>query len=396
MITIAHVWLDYLPNTFVEPHPYLVKEGRYGSIILAANVYDNGSAADSCTYYYRKKPLTGLHAPSRTVRIINRILRPLNWHFSGRFISNKIQEKKPSLIHIHFGTTAANLLRVMKQNQIPTVVSFYGVDASAGFLDRRSLAKYRELFQLADRFIVLCETVKERFLVHGCPPEKVIVWNMPAGVEKFPYQERRTPKVADDAVRFITAARFVEKKGHVFLLHAFEKLIRQGKKATLSLIGYGPLLPLLETRIRELGLSGLVRIEDTNLKPNFADHYSELLKSHDIFVLPSTTARSGDDEGGPALTLVCAQAAGLPVICTPFPGSEITVSDGSSGLFCRENDADSLCERMMYLMERPELWNHMGARGHALAMDQFAERTQMEQMCEIYEDLLDEKETRRQ
>jgi len=169
LFTIAHVWWDYLPKTFIEPHPYLVNEGKYNSIIVAAIVYDNGNSVDSYTYYRNKKALSNLHSPTLGIRIMNRIFRPLNRRSSNRFISRNIRQQQASLLHIHFGTTAAEMLNIIKENRIPTVVSFYGVDASAAFKNPGYLRRYRELFQLADRFIVLCEPVRKPLLSKRMP-----------------------------------------------------------------------------------------------------------------------------------------------------------------------------------------------------------------------------------
>jgi colanic acid/amylovoran biosynthesis glycosyltransferase len=154
------------------------------------------------------------------------------------------------------------------------------------------------------------------------------------------------------------------------------------------MMGYGPLKERFEAEVRRRGLQGSVTIVDTAQKSDFAAVYGEALKQHDIFVLPSTTASDGDDEGGPALTLVYAQAAGVPVICTPFPGSEISVKNEWSGLFCRENDAESLAERMIHLMDHPELWNRLGKQGSDAAHGQFSEKGQTAKLLDLYASLL--------
>src|SRR5439155_20199831 len=140
----------------------------------------------------------------------------------------------------------------------------------------------------------------------------------------------------------LVAARFVEKKGHSYLFEAFDRLVRDGLDASLTMVGYGPDKEQIAMNVRRRGLSERVAIIDTQLAPNFVDIFRRALETHDIFVLPSTTSAAGDDEGGPALTMVCAQAAGLPVISTPFAGAERSVLEGVTGLFCRQDDAASL------------------------------------------------------
>src|SRR5439155_4385985 len=129
------------------------------------------------------------------------------------------------------------------------------------------------------------------------------------------------------------------------------------------MIGYGPFRPAIEDDIRRRSLVDRVTIVDTELASSFSSLYRDALDSHDIFVLPSTTGVNGDDEGGPALTMICAQAAGLPVISTPFAGAERSVFDGVTGLLCRQDDVASLSERMQWLATHRDVWNTMGEAG---------------------------------
>jgi colanic acid/amylovoran biosynthesis glycosyltransferase len=137
-----------------------------------------------------------------------------------------------------------------------------------------------------------------------------------------------------------------------------------------------------------LGLGDRFTLHDTKHVPHFDRFYSEILREHDIFVMPSTTARSGDDEGGPALSLVLAQAAGLPVICTPFVGAERSVIDGQTGLLCAQDDAAALADRIAYLIARPELGAALAARANTRVRAGFGLDTQAVEMMRIYREAM--------
>jgi colanic acid/amylovoran biosynthesis glycosyltransferase len=107
-------------------------------------------------------------------------------------------------------------------------------------------------------------------------------------------------------------------------------------------------------------------------------------------VLPSTTGVNGDDEGGPALTMVCAQGAGLPAIATPFAGVERSLIDGVTGLLCRQDDAASLAERMRWLAERRDDWATMGRAASEHVRAHFSLDGQMAALLGIYRDVIDE------
>jgi colanic acid/amylovoran biosynthesis glycosyltransferase len=332
----------------------------------------------------RKMPIERMRRAGLARRAWSRLAQPLVWSRFNHFCAERLVRGQAAIAHAHFGTTAARVLPALERVRIPLAVLFYGVDASAALRSPAYAESYALMYRRADRLIVLCEAVRTRLIDRGCDSSKIVIWNLPAGIEKYPYQPRRSGAVT----RFIISARFVEKKGHEYLIPAFERLLATGRKATLTMMGYGPLKGRFEAEVRRRRLQDSVTVVDTAQKGDFAVAYGEALKRHDIFVLPSTTASNGDDEGGPALTLVCAQAAGLPVICTPFPGSEITVKNEWSGLLCRENDAESLAERMIHLTDHPELWDRLGKHGSDAAHEQFSEKGQTAKLLDLYTSLL--------
>jgi colanic acid/amylovoran biosynthesis glycosyltransferase len=232
--------------------------------------------------------------------------------------------------------------------------------------------------------IVLSEIVRERLEATGCSPDRITVWDMPLDFRPYPYHEPRP----GPTVKLLTAARFVEKKGYPTLLRAVALLKGRGLPVSLTAIGYGPLKDSIRDMARQLGLEAHVTIVDTSAHRGFSSLYSCALAAHDIFVLPSTVARNGDDEGGPALTLVMAQAAGLPVVCTRFTGSERSVIDGETGLFCRPDDPEALAERLSFLISRPHLWRSLGEAGSRFVRERFNKDRQIDALAAIYGSLL--------
>jgi colanic acid/amylovoran biosynthesis glycosyltransferase len=74
------------------------------------------------------------------------------------------------------------------------------------------------------------------------------------------------------------------------------------------------------------------------------------------------TAPDGDQEGTP-VSLLEAQACGLPAISSRHSGISEIVLDGQSGYLVPERDVDGLADRLAYLAEHPETWAAMGLRG---------------------------------
>ena len=382
-IVVGNIWADYLSGGFVDSHASLRSHPGYESFNLVEDLHEDLQSPDDHTLGRNVgsgfSPTTAGVARRVVQRLRRRLTQPMRWRRFVDFCVEAIEKHDVSVIHAHFGTTAARTVDILKRTGRPGVVSLYGVDASATLKDPRWRKSYRRMYDAYSRFLVLSEVVRDRLVADGCPAGKISVFNLPARIERYPYRERGT----DGPVRFITAARFVEKKGYDLLMPAFARLVEDGLDTTLTAIGYGTLKGRIERDIERLELQDRVRLHDTGPSGDFHEFFSSELDRHDIFVLPSVTAPDGDDEGGPSLCLVCAQAAGLPVVCTRFPGSEISVVEDVNGLYCEETE-DSLFDTMRRLAKRPGDWTSMGGDGHRRVVEQFSEQTQNRILREIY------------
>ena len=104
-------------------------------------------------------------------------------------------------------------------------------------------------------------------------------------------------------------------KNHRFLLEIFAEIRKRRPDAVLLSAGEGPLRPQIEEQIRDLGLEAPVR-----LLGNRKD-VPELLQAMDVFLFPSL------HEGLP-VSVVEAQAAGLPVLMSSAVTDEVCVAGG--------------------------------------------------------------------
>lgn len=402
-VKIVHVWDAYAPSLFDQIHPYLLQHPEHSSLLLAAHLIENRSALLPNTLFLETRSVADDIVPSLWVRARRRLRRefaeavrriarrsrvdsiwadaPLALSHFNRFCLRHASAFGPDVIHAHFGTTGVMALPFIRAMGRPAIVTFYGVDVSASLRIARWQQNFREMFGAMSRVLVLCDAARDRLIGIGCPAEKIVIWNLPAGVEHYPYRPR-VP--ADGTTRFLIAARFVEKKGHAYLVDAFDRLVRDGRDVRLTMLGYGPDRRAIEMRLQERALADRVRIVDTELAANFGEVFRRELDAHDVFVLPSTTGSTGDDEGGPALTMICAQAAGLPVVCTPFAGAERSVFDGVTGVLCRQDDAGSLAEKMAWMADRRDAWHAMGEAGSRHVRAHFSLEGQMRELLDIY------------
>lgn len=379
-IRVAHIWDEYLFNSFVEVHPLFARHApEVSSITIARTLWDNGNRPDGTVFAQRTLPLDVLMRPSLLRRVLAYLERRVFTSSYLEFARRAQATHETEIAHFHFGFTVAQYPGASFGR--PFLVTFYGSDVSSALRSPFWTSRYRNVLPKAAALLVLCEEARDRLVALGCRKERIHVWNLPAGVEKYPWRKASPSPVP----RLIMTARFVEKKGHGLLLDALETLAGEGLDFLATLVGYGPGKGAVEEGIARRGLSSLVSVVDTACQGDFATLHYRLLKDHDLFVLPSIQASNGDDEGGPALTMVCAQAAGLPVVCTKFPGAEITMRHGETGFYAEEPSPGSFAAAIRVALGQRASWQSMGVEGSRLANENFGERRQIEKLVAIYE-----------
>lgn len=120
--------------------------------------------------------------------------------------------------------------------------------------------------------------------------------------------------ISDDAFVIAHVGRFNAVKNHTFLLDVFDKISKQNDKAVLLLVGDGILRSEMENKVEALELA------DKVIFTGVRSDVQELMQAMDCFVFPSLY------EGLP-VTLVEAQAAGLPCIVSDGVPEECAITD---------------------------------------------------------------------
>lgn len=386
---ILHLYPSYVPGQDSDLHTLLRRRGVASYVAIELLLPNDAGIPPASFVANVARPRPAFLA--RALRAQRRLLSWLADVEARRFFESSARNSGARLLHAHFGPTGVQALPLARDLGLPLVTTFYGYDASALIRRPEWQKRYCTLSAGSAAIIVLCDEVKTRFERIGCDAERVVVWDMPIDLDRVRYR----PPRPDGTLRVLIAARFVEKKGHAYLLRALARVVRDGIDARLTAMGYGPGRQTIEALASTLGIADRVTVVDTRADASGpSDFLSQLqprLDSHDVFAAPSIQAADGDDEGGPALTMVYAQAAGMPVVCTPFPGNERTMVPGETGLVVPEQDADALAEALIYLHVHRDEWERMGAAGSAIARERFRQDASVDRILEIYRSALKER-----
>ena len=302
-----------------------------------------------------------------------RLSRAISLILFHRFVHLRIREFRPEIIFCHFGQTGSRFIKKAKRLGIPIVIIFYGHDISAALKTNRWRRKYRKFVNYPCTLLVMCKEAGRRLEAIGCSSDKIKQWNLPIDLDNYPYK----PKFrSSDLVKVLTCARFVEKKGYPTLLNALQKLNIDGRPVELHALGYGDGIEDLQDLARELEITDIVYWHRDYTGQRFQEKYLELLRESDLFILVPEMAENGDDEGGPPLSLIIAQATGIPIISTRFAGYEITLIDGVTGLICETPVELSIVNYVESYLQDNNRYFQIGKLGAECARKEFDYETQ--------------------
>lgn len=360
---IWHSVATYLPLTEGWIYQQLIHQTRHPQLVVG----------------HRLEPDAAFRFPfDPVIRLEEHVLDRLWLHLKkqdrcGRY-HRLLRRYPPQLIHAHFGNQAYRILPLARRLDLPLITTFYGYDCSILMRQPGWRQRFQRLFQEGELFLVEGPHMGKVLMDAGCPPGKIRLHHL--GIPPRPFRERHLGKIP----RILMAASFREKKG----LHVGLRALSQ-VRAPMEVVvaGDGPMRRDLQ-RIAEQGdlhVQWLGYLEPEAL-------IQEMLRA-DLFVQPSLTAGDGDTEGGAPVTLIEAQATGLPIVSTEHADIPEITRPGESALLVPENNVGALAAAIEQLLEEPWRWPEMGRAGHEHVTREFSSATQGERLSQIYDCLLD-------
>ena len=135
------------------------------------------------------------------------------------------------------------------------------------------------------------------------------------------------------------------------LIKAFEQVVKKYPQKTLVIYGDGPY------KEETLQLVNKLKLNEKVYLPGDVLDVAKKIKDAAIFALPS------DTEGMPN-ALMEAMALELPCVATDCPcgGPKTLIQDGVNGFLCDVNDVDTMADRIIKLIEHPELAKQIGEK----------------------------------
>jgi glycosyltransferase involved in cell wall biosynthesis len=172
-----------------------------------------------------------------------------------------------------------------------------------------------------------------------------------------------------------TACRLEPVKGIPTLLKAIALVAKKHSSVRLVIAGEGSWRNRLEEEAAQLG------VQDKVSFLGWQDDVATLLGSWSIFVLPSL------DEGF-GVAVLEAMASGLPVVASDVGGLRELVQDGQTGFLVPPNDVNQLADKLLFLLDDPDLRMRMGIAARSRAREAFSITEMVKKTTDVYERLL--------
>ena len=168
-----------------------------------------------------------------------------------------------------------------------------------------------------------------------------------------------------------TVARLAEQKGHRTLVEAAAIVRERHPDVRFVVAGDGELRGELEALAAPLG--------DAFSFLGARDDVPDLLASFEVFAFPSRFE-------GLCVSVIEAQASGVPVVATPVGGIRETVVEGETGWLVPVDDAVALAERISWVLEHPTEARPVADEARRRARGQFSLETMVERTLALYGD----------
>ena len=272
-------------------------------------------------------------------------------------------------LHVHLASQAASVgLFTQKVFSVGYSLTVHGPDE---FYDTEG--KYLTRKIAAADFIVCISSFTRSQLMNLSPStewRKFIVARLGVDATLFSPLPRKLP---DGTFEILCVGRLTPAKGQHLLIDAVDRLLQQGRRVRLRLVGNGPDDSSLRACAGRLASPESVVFEGAVNQDRIRGIYA----TADVFCLPSFA------EGLPVV-LMEAMAMEIPCVSTNIAGIPELVRDGIDGLLVPASDLDALVDALARLMDDGELRDRLAKSGRARILEHYNLARNVETLAAVF------------
>ena len=257
-------------------------------------------------------------------------------------------------------------LRVARQRDVPFILTPVHHPRWNGWLHRY----YHRLYREADAVIALTEAERRALVMLGVEESRVFVTGHgPVLAETYDGARFRSQYNLENAPLVLFLGQKYAYKGLHSLLDAAQLVWRQKPETYFAFIG--PRTSYSRNLFARVKDRRILELDAVSLQEK-----TDALAACDVLCLPS----SQESFGG---VFTEAWSVGKPVVGCDIPAVRAVVDDGVNGYLAPQK-AGPIAERLLYLLDRPDVRNQMGKSGHDKVISLYSWPRLAEKTEEIY------------
>lgn len=320
--------------------------------------------------------LTILRQPTRTMAYF--------WHgwalsganvFRSFFLDAQLIRLKPDIVHFEFGAIAAEKMYLGELLDCKIVVSFRGYDINYVGLDKDDY--YHQVWDRADYLHFLGHDLWQRAQRRGCPANKPHMLIPPAIDTRYFNGERA--HTTNASITILSVGRLEWIKGYEFALQSIRVILDSGRDVHYRIIGDGKYLEALAFCRHQLHLDNHVEF----MGGMSQDAVHQNMKQVDIFLHAAVSE-------GFCNAVIEAQGLQLPVVVSDAGGLTENIEDGVTGYVVPRRNPDAIAEKLLRLMDDPDLRRRMGQAGRERVEQHFKIDEQISAFERLYRQVVSE------
>jgi len=375
---------------------YLTKylDERYETMLLSGTI---DSTEESSEFLIKNLDLT----PSY-INNMQRELHPIRDYAAYKQIKKIIQEFQPDIVHTHAAKAGAVGRLAAAHCKVPIILhTFHGHIFHSYFhpLKTKIFLEIERYLAKKTTAIIAISNIQKQELCQTykiAPCEKFTVIPLGFDLEKFNANKelkradfRKKWKIADDEIAIGIVGRMVPVKNHTMFLTAFSKLLKMtNKKVKAIIIGDGECRLEIESKIHELNLNAC---DEKNLRSDASVVFCSWIKDvENAYPGLDIIALTSLNEGTP-VSLIEAQAAGVPIVTTDVGGIKDIVIENETAFIVDSNDVDQFSHYLHLLTENEPLRKEISSKGFSHVNHKFSATRLAQDMTKLYDKLMLEK-----
>jgi glycosyltransferase involved in cell wall biosynthesis len=307
-------------------------------------------------------PRRFLHA-SAVAFVRYRQVSALKYLLYAAYLAGQLEREGITHLHAHYANTPASVAQFV--HLLTAIPYSFTAHAKDIYLTPKRLLAFK--MRMA-RFVVTCTAYNQRYLmalIDQRSGKRIHCIYHGLNTRMLPASESSEPILPKHPL-VLTVARLVEKKGLPYLIQACRILKDQGYDFTCRIVGEGPLRPMLEQQICEVGLIDRVELWGAEAHEQVIAMYRQAT----IVALPCVIGQNGDRDGIPNV-LVEALHMGVPVVSTAVSGIPELITSEVNGLLVPARDSVALAVALARLLNDPELRRRLAMAGHRTVQERF-------------------------